>query len=108
MAHVRERQIKTFGTLVSEVSDSVIRESIEVTDGAKLLLGEAVKRIGMSARGYVRVLRVARTIADLEERSRIDEEIVAEAVSYRTLDRLTNLIHSGRTMSVGGMGGVTF
>lgn len=104
VSHVRERQIRTFGTLVSEVSDSVIRESIEVTDGAKLLLGEAIKRIGMSARGYVRVLRVARTIADLEGRSRIDEEIVAEAVSYRTLDRLTNLIHSGRTMSVGGMG----
>jgi magnesium chelatase family protein len=106
VAHVRNRQLQTFGKLVSEVSDSVIRESIEVTDGAKLLLSEAIKRIGMSARGYVRVLRVARTIADLEERSRIDEEIVAEAISYRTLDRLTNLLHSGRTMSVQGLGGV--
>jgi magnesium chelatase family protein len=103
VAYVRDKQTRVFGKLVSEVSDAEIRESIEVTDGARGLLGEAIARIGLSARGYVRILRVARTIADLEGRNSIDEEIVAEAISYRTLDRFHALIHGGRAVVSGGV-----
>lgn len=103
VAEVREKQREVFGKLVSEVSDAVIRDSITITDGARRLLGEAISRIGLSARGYVRVLRVARTVADLEGRDTIDEEIIAEAVSYRTLDRFHALVHGGRMMTSGGL-----
>jgi magnesium chelatase family protein len=51
------------------------------------LLQRAVDALGLSARGYHRVLRVARTIADLAGAARVGEEHVAEAVQYRLLDR---------------------
>ena len=79
--------------LNNEVSDGAIRESTVITDSARELLGQAIKKLGMSARGYVRVLRVARTIADLAGVDEINEETIAEAISYRSLDRLSNVIH---------------
>ena len=93
----RERQIERYGTLNNEVSDGVIRECSTITAGARDLLTQAIKRLGMSARGYVRVLRVARTIADLGDTDRIDEETIAEAISYRSLDRLANIVDGAQS-----------
>lgn len=97
VSEARERQVSRQGVFNNEISDGQIRENSTITEGAKRLLAEAIKRLGMSARGYVRVVRVARTIADLAGRDEITEEMVAEAVSYRSLERLSNLIHNGRT-----------
>jgi magnesium chelatase family protein len=78
--------------LNNEISDGFIRECSIITEGARELLGKAIKSLGMSARGYVRVLRVARTIADLSGSDEITEETIAEAISYRSLERLSKVI----------------
>ncbi len=89
----RARQLERQGVLNSELSDGEMQSRLVVSDGARRLLSEAIKRIGISARGYTRVLRVAATIADLAGGGSITEETVAEAVSYRCLDRLANVVY---------------
>jgi magnesium chelatase family protein len=65
-------------------ADGELLESVAVTDaGGKALLTEAIDRMKLSARGYHRVLKVARTIADLDHADDIRRIHIAEALSYR-------------------------
>jgi len=89
----QQRQLSRQGVLNSDVSDGSLRAGIAITDGARTLLGEAIKKMGISARGYTRIVRTARTIADLAYSDTVSEEAIAEAISYRSLDRLTNIVH---------------
>ncbi len=66
---------------------SVLRDFCPMTARAQQLLKQSFEKLGLSARAYDRVLKVARTIADLDQAEIIDAVHVAEAVQYRSLDR---------------------
>jgi len=71
----------------ARMSGRQVRRFCPVPPEATRLLAQAVSRLGLSARGHDRVLKVARTIADLAGCERIAAEHVSEAVQYRGLDR---------------------
>ncbi len=63
------------------------REYCTLAPGAETLLQNAIDRLGFSARAYDKVLRVARTLADLEGSEKIEDRHIGEAIQYRNLDR---------------------
>lgn len=69
------------------LSGDRLRTDCALTDKGQVVLKNAFEKMGLSARGYDRILRVSRTIADLEGSAVIDAAHVAEAVQYRNLDR---------------------
>ena len=64
-----------------------LREHCAIGDGGEALLRTAITRLGLSARAYHRVLKIARTIADLDGGEAIGTAHVSEAIQYRSLDR---------------------
>ncbi len=69
-----------------------IRKFCAIEAPAKKLLESAMERLGLSARAYNRILKVARSIADLAQRDSIEVSHVAEAVQYRALDRKVSVV----------------
>src|SRR5256712_467181 len=64
-----------------------IRAHCRVSDGADALLKTAITRLGLSARAYHRILKIARTVADLDGAAALEPKHVSEAIQYRSLDR---------------------
>ncbi len=90
VAAARQRQAKRFEALGlkhvrtnAECSGSVIEETAGAEAEAMALLRKAAENFALSARGYHRTLRVARTLADLEGEATVTRNHVAEALSYR-------------------------
>lgn len=87
----RQVQRERFGndglSLNARMNSRQIRKFCQLDDTGKAMLKSAMEELGLSARAHDRILRVARTIADLEQKSTIEAGHLAEAISYRTLDR---------------------
>lgn len=83
------RMAKNGGQVYSnaQLGAADIRRYCVMTEAATALLGAAYERMGLSVRGYDRILRVARTIADLDKSELIDAKHIAEAIQYRSLDK---------------------
>ena len=71
----------------AQMSPRLIRKFCRIDSASKGLLENAITRLGLSARAYDRILKVSRTLADLEGREGISTENVGEAIQYRSLDR---------------------
>ncbi len=90
VVEARARQRERLGAEAScnaEMGPGPLRRHAKVRPGVARLLQNAIDRMGLSARGYHRILKVSRTIADLDGSDAIGEEHAAEAVQYRALDR---------------------
>jgi magnesium chelatase family protein len=97
--HIRERVIKArsiqdvrFSAQTNlhynaQMSPVMVRTVCKINGAGQALIKKAMEKLGLSARAYDRILKVARTIADLAGRDEIELEHLAEAIHYRSLDR---------------------
>ena len=96
---IRERVIKAREIQIERFKDSDtvhynaqmtpthITEYCQLSDSSKQLIKVAMDKLGLSARAYDRILKVAKTISDLENKPNIESNHIAEAIQYRSLDR---------------------
>ncbi len=71
----------------SQMVNRQIKKYCQIDEASGNLLENAIDKFGLSARAYNRILKIARTIADLEGVSNIQVDHISEAIQYRTLDR---------------------
>lgn len=71
----------------AELTPQMIEKYCQIDEQSKKILEQAFRKLGLSARAYSRILKVARTIADLESKENIERQHILEAIQYRSLDR---------------------
>ena len=83
----RQRQVSRQGKINAQLQGVALEKICALGDSERALLRQSVERLGLSARSYHRVLKVARTLADLAGEQNIGAGQIAEALAYRNLDR---------------------
>ncbi len=86
----RTRQLERQGTVNAVLSDNKVSDYCRISARSAAILEQAISKLGLSARGYQKIVRLARTIADLANEERISLTHVSEAIGYRQLDRRWN------------------
>lgn len=87
----RELQTKRFASesihANAQMNSRLLQQHCQISSSSKTMVEHALNRLGLSARAYDRILKVSRTIADLEDSPTIENHHLAEAIQYRSLDR---------------------
>jgi magnesium chelatase family protein len=83
----RDRQLQRSHALNSQLDNRQLDEACNLQKADRLLLQQALERLQLSARAYHRILKVARTIADLDGKPGIGRAHLCEAINYRRQDR---------------------
>ena len=86
---IQEQRYKGYSGIYcnAQMTEKMIHEFAEPDEAGLSMLRMAMERLSLSARAYSRILKVARTIADLEGSEKVQSQHIAEAISYRSLDR---------------------
>ena len=86
---VQEARFKDYADIHSNamMPPQMVKDICQISEAGRMLLKTAMERLGLSARAYDRILKVARTIADLAGTEEIQIQHLAEAIQYRSLDR---------------------
>ena len=87
IVRTQRRQLQRQGVLNGLLNVGVVTARCITSRAAMKLLETATDRLALSAHGYHKVLKMAKTIADMEEQDSIEERDIAEAVNFRSLDR---------------------
>lgn len=85
---IQQKRLLQYGIYSNaELTPSLIEKYCFLDEKCKMILKNSFEKLGLSARAYGRILKVARTIADLDEKETIETKHLAEAIGYRNLDR---------------------
>jgi magnesium chelatase family protein len=86
---IQEARLKEFKGIYcnAQMSSRMVREFVALDHSSRELLKTAMEKLGLSARAYDRILKVSRTIADLEGSEKVESYHLSEAIHYRSLDR---------------------
>ncbi|MGB5538705.1 MAG: YifB family Mg chelatase-like AAA ATPase, partial [Gammaproteobacteria bacterium] len=87
VTRTRDVQLQRNGTLNSQLSNNQMDEVCALSKPDRQLLQQAMEKLQLSARAYHRILKLARTIADMDESAAIKTSHLGEAINYRRLDR---------------------
>jgi len=87
--HIQAERFKSFPDIHSnaQMTPKIMEEFCHLETSGLDLLKKAMEKLGLSARAYNRIIKVSRTIADLEGKTNIENSHLAEAINYRSLDR---------------------
>jgi magnesium chelatase family protein len=87
--HVQEERFKDSKGVYcnAQMTSKMLKTYCKISEEGQQLLKTAMERLGLSARAYDRILKVSRTIADMDASNNIKTEHLAEAIQYRSLDR---------------------
>lgn len=93
----RNRQLERSGKLNSQLTGRETTKLCQLSPKDALFLESALNKLGLSIRAWHRVLRVAQTLADMQNTPQIDKQHLLEALSYRAMDKL--LLHLQKQVS---------
>jgi len=87
VSEAREVQLRRGGTANAHMSNRDIEKHCQLDKKDRHLVEQAINQLGLSARAYHRILKLARTIADIDGEKKINTQHLSEAIGYRRLDR---------------------